>query len=223
MAGVFREEDYREMLRLLPPAGLYAELRHNDARMPDGTYARLEFLLTDDNLARLDPAGRRLWRECARALRQADVHDALAGRLGEDPTGARRRTEARTSLRLSLLRDLPGYFIRPHRDIPRKVLTAQFYLPADDRGAALGTQFYRRAPGGALERAATVPHLPNTGCAFPVTADSWHGVDPVPEGAPPRDSLMLIWYLAGPAAGLRTGARRASRWLRSVGIGRRAS
>lgn len=216
LTGVFSADDYRDMLRLLPPSDCYAELRHKDARASGRDYTRREFLLTDENLSHLrDAAMQRLWRECAEALRHPDVRQALFARLASDAPGSR----ARTTMRLSLLRDLPGYFIRPHRDIPRKILTAQIYLPSDGRGVALGTQLYGRTPSGALERAATIPYLPNSGYAFSVNADSWHGVDTIPAGTAPRDSLMLIWYLAGAAAPLHTAVRRAVNWLESVRAG----
>ena len=69
--------------------------------------------------------------------------------------------------------------------------------------------FYRRGDSGLLEIDSTVPYLPNSGYAFPVTEGSWHGVDPIPPGAPPRDSLMLIWYVDG--AWKKLGRRRGRR------------
>ncbi len=215
LSDVFGGEDYREILRLLPPRHAYSELRHKDARLPDGTYSRLEFSLTLERMERLDRDRRRFWAGVADALRHPDIAREFAARFAE--LGCQVPIESGSVLRLSLTRDFPGYSIRPHQDIPSKLLTVQIYLPPDDRGSAMGTNFYRRGAAKVLERDVSVPYLPNTGYAFAVTENSWHGVDTIPPGAPDRDSLMLVWNAEGAAAKLATSARLTLRRLRSGG------
>lgn len=212
LSCVFGKEEYRDIRRLLPGNADYAELRHKDARLPDGTFSRLEFQLTGERLARLDPNRRRYWSEFAAALRHGNVARAFAARFAELKCDV--PLEKGSTLRLSLVRDFPGYFIRPHQDVPSKLLTVQIYLPQDDGESDRGTIFYRRGDSGLLEIDSTVPYLPNSGYAFPVTEGSWHGVDPIPPGAPPRDSLMLVWYVEGAWKKLEAAARQARRWLR---------
>lgn len=48
--------------------------------------------------------------------------------------------------RVSLVRDLPGYWIEPHPDSPVKVVTLQLYLPAEGSPRGLGTSFYPLPP-----------------------------------------------------------------------------
>ncbi|MCE2423435.1 MAG: hypothetical protein J4G03_09065 [Gemmatimonadetes bacterium] len=60
-----------------------------------------------------------------------------------------------------------------------------------------------------------LPFLPSTGYAFGVTPSSWHGVDRIPGGESPRNSLMLTWYLDGGWQKLRASAAQAARSLRS--------
>ena len=213
--GVFSEETYRDLLGRLPSTDLYVELRHKDAKLPDGSFARLEFGLTEANLRRLNGSERTFWNGIVHQLRDPGVERALAEKFACAWSGRPLEAAAKTTLRISLLRDLPGYAISPHQDIPRKVVTAQFYLPRDGRHADLGTTLYRHTGPGELERTVTLPFLPNSGYSFPVTANSWHGVDPVPVGVPPRDSLMLIWYLDEVWPKLRASAQQAARAVRS--------
>ncbi len=215
LSDVFGGEDYREILRLLPPRHAYAELRHKDARLPDGTYSRLEFPLTLERMERLDRDRRRFWAGIADALRHPDIAREFAARFAE--LGCQVPIESGSVPWLSLTRDFPGYSIRPHQDIPSKLLTVQFYLPPDDRGSAMGTNFYRRGGAGALERDVSVPFLPNSGYALAVTENSWHGVDIIPPGAPGRDSLMLVWHAGGAVARLAAQARLTLRRLRLGG------
>lgn len=92
---------------------------------------------------------------------------------------------------VALMRDLPGFFISPHPDKPEKLATLQLYLPADDSQKGLGTCFYSDE-GRAL--ALKLLFSPNTGYAFKVTKDSWHGVQRIPPGSAPRHSLLIVWY-----------------------------
>ena len=216
--SVFQEETYRNMVDHLPPTERYVALRHKDAKLPDGSYARVEFQLTDRNLQSLNGLGRRVWTAVAEAMRHPDVERVLTVKFAAAIAGRSINPTPRTSLRMSLLRDLPGFFLRPHQDIPRKLITAQFYLPVHGSHRDLGTSLHRRADtcdGGGLERVKTVPFLPNTGYAFTATAASWHSVDPIPAGVNARDSLMLIWYLDGAWLSFRASSEQAARSLRS--------
>jgi len=40
-----------------------------------------------------------------------------------------------------------------------------------------------------------MPFLPAADHAFAVNARSWHGVDAIPAGSQPRDSLLPTYYL----------------------------
>ena len=213
---LFAEESYRQLIGLLPRATHYAELRHKDAILADGSCARLEFPLTEESLRTLEGTRRRFWKAVADALRHPLVKHAFAKKLAASIASRSIPADARTNLRISLLRDLPGYRIRPHQDIPQKLITVQFYLPADLSQIHLGTSLYRRNGVGELERLVRLPFLPNTGYAFGVTPRSWHGVDRIPGGGEsPRNSLMLTWYLDGGWQKLRASAAQAARSLRS--------
>ena len=137
-------------MRLLPLSDDYVELRHKDAKLPDNTFSRLEFPITHEQLERLDDEHCRCWSDFASTLNHPSVANAFMEKFAELDLHV--SLVGRTSLRLSLVRDFPGYRIRPHQDIPSKILTAQIYLPQDDRHPELGTNFYTRDETGGQER-----------------------------------------------------------------------
>ena len=175
---VFPDDAYRALLDHLPDASSYGELPHKDAMRPDGTSSRLEFPLTQERIGTLDGRRRSFWKPAADALGRPEVKEALSTAFASAVARRRVRRLPETTVRISLLRDLTGYKIRPHQDIPLKLFTMQLYLPLQPGNEHLGTTFYRVGrEGRRLERAVTLPFRPNSGYAFAVTADSWHGVD----------------------------------------------
>ncbi len=145
LSSIFKQEDYQDILRLLPSSNDYTELRHKDAILPDNTSSRLEFLLTSDRLKRLDSERYEFWNNLIRAFHHPGVACAFSARFSE--LGCNVPLKTRGALRLSLVRDYPGYFIRPHQDIPYKLMTTQIYLPDSDRHSDLGTKLYTGGGG----------------------------------------------------------------------------
>jgi hypothetical protein len=101
-----------------------------------------------------------------------------------------------------LMRDRQQYSLSPHTDSPRKVVAALFYLPPDNSLSHLGTTLYapkdkaRRHDGRShLSRAEfdivrSMPYRANTLFAFPKTAVSFHGVEPIE--MPAQRDIMLF-------------------------------
>lgn len=86
-----------------------------------------------------------------------------------------------------LVRDLPGYRIRPHTDAADKVFSVILYLSGDH-----GTRLYRWEPSGcALVPKFELSGAPNTALAFERTQDSYHGVEPTERE---RNLLILTAY-----------------------------
>jgi hypothetical protein len=222
--------DYPALLAALPPDRYYRELRHSDALLPDGHSARLQFPLLPANIARLPPPTRATWRAVAQAAAAPAVIEALRGRFAAALSQASGKPATQLRLRpyLTLFRDLGGYRIAIHPDSPRKAITLQFYLPADDAQLHLGTLFHRRDPAGDAARDAVggasegdggyalvqaMRFAPNSGYAFAVTPSSFHSVAPMRTDDRPRNSLMLIVsHDRGP---LVEGFKRARAWLRA--------
>jgi hypothetical protein len=82
--------------------------------------------------------------------------------------------------------DEPGYELVPHTDMPHRLITAVFYLPADASGASQGTEILRgkhadpegfdKAFDDRFETVATIPYLPNSALFFQRTDWSYHAV-----------------------------------------------
>ena len=177
---------YAKLLANLPDASAYRDLEHRDAKREDGTSTRQQFTFRDKELAGLPEHQRELWTTVRDAFTSLEVAEALRRTLDINPT-------LKTKPRLMLIRDFPGYRIGIHPDSPSKVITCQFYL-TETSGSHKGNNFYRNKPGG-FELVKTMPFEPNTGYAFAVKHNSWHGVDLVTPEQGERNSLILIQYL----------------------------
>jgi hypothetical protein len=189
---------YRRLLGALPEIRRYREFRHRDAMRPDGHSARRKFYLYPEHLVFLPAEQRAVWREVSRALRSPALEEVFKQKF----RSALERRFGRSIARLSfypipiLLRDLPGYGIGVHGDSLGKAITVQFYLPADDSQAHLGTVLHEGREGAGAERVKKLGFRPATGYAFPVLRrESWHSVTRTREEDGERNSLMLTYYV----------------------------
>lgn len=101
-----------------------------------------------------------------------------------------------------VIHDYPTYYIGPHTDTPRKLVTGIFYLPMTDVNAKHGTELYSCAepdPAGRGHRFSdeykyvkTIPYVPNTALFFRRTDISFHAVT-----ATPVERWLLIFDLFG--------------------------
>lgn len=221
--GVFPPDVYAELLAQLPADAYYRELKHSDAMLPDGRSARLQFPLVPGNIARLPAAQAAFWREVVAGLTAPAVDAAYKAKFAARLEAVRGRPVDRIRLRHfpTLFRDLGGYRISIHPDSPRKAITTQFYLPADDSQVHLGTRFHARNADGSFREVRAMRFAPNSGYAFAVTPESWHSVEPMRPDDKPRNSLMVIvFYDRGPLVEGFKAARASLRgWYdRMVGV-----
>ena len=213
--GAFSPAWYRRLLDSLPEIRRYREFRHRDAMQPDGHSARRKFYLYPEHLRFLPVEQRAVWREVSRALRSPTLQEAFKQTF----RSALERRFGRSIDRLSfypipiLLRDLPGYGIGVHGDSLSKAMTVQFYLPADDSQAHLGTVLHEGRDGAGVERVKKLAFRPATGYAFPVVRrETWHSVTRTRDADGERNSLMLTYYVQdGPLAWL--GHRLKRIWV----------
>jgi hypothetical protein len=152
----FPADLYAAMLSNLPDPKLYHPLNHRDNIQADGTSTRGYLTLAERNdLPRLPGDQRVLWTAVADALGASDVKRAIFSHLRKDLTARFRVPETEvynieTDLQIDLLRDVSGYAIKVHPDSSKRVVTAQFYLPADLSQRDLGTSIYRQERTGLL-------------------------------------------------------------------------
>lgn len=204
------------------PADFYAEiLRH---RLDDDCYTRLTDTGRVDKMmysgarscvfpAEVDnipaPEERRaFWREMFATFRDSEFSaiwlqvfkQGIADKMADNGISV---TNLKVFNEVFLMRDTTTYSLGPHTDTPRKLVSVLFYLPPDDRQAALGTSAYLPKDRGftckggphhpfeMFEKVATMPYLPNTLVAFPQTRRSFHGVEPVTQPDALRDLLLF--------------------------------
>ncbi|MFN0314398.1 MAG: hypothetical protein ACKVQA_05100 [Burkholderiales bacterium] len=194
LENIFPPEAYAELLAMLPHDHYYRELKHSDAIMADGRSARLQFPLLVANIERLPPAQRTFWNQIVAGLNSRKVEQAWRAKFKpvlETITG-KAETAIKFRPHITLFRDLGGYKISIHPDSPRKAITVQYYLPADESQVHLGTVFHDKDASGGFREARAMRFAPNTGYAFAVTPESYHSVKPMSAQDKPRNSLMVI-------------------------------
>lgn len=207
--NVFPEDIYDDLQRLMIASEMMEPLtRHQKA---DGTQTRFQFPLNPPDLARLSGPQRALWEGVTHGLDSPQVKQAvfaklapgLALRYGKSAAEAAKTPAVPRTL---LMRETEGYYIAPHPDTRKKIVTMQFALPVDDSQADLGTTFYQlslspadllRTPRG-FRRAKQMPFRRNCCYAFVVlnnlTKRSWHGREALTQSQGVRNSLLHLYY-----------------------------
>ncbi|MDL2337112.1 MAG: hypothetical protein QFE16_04645 [Pseudomonadota bacterium] len=198
LRNLFPPDFYRQLLDSLPATEHFHELRHQDALRADGSSTRLRLYLYPEQLWFLPAAVRARWSPLSRLLSSRELQDAFKRKF-------RRALEARFGRPIEqlnffavpiIVRDLPGYRIGIHSDVPKKAITVQFYLPEDDSQKHLGTVFHDGPSGEAALRTRKMPFLPACGYAFPVQQqESWHSAETTTEADGERRSIMLTYYV----------------------------
>lgn len=212
MADVFDPESYRALLAAMPERRFYHELGHRDALRPDGSSTRLRMYLYPELLWRLPANQKSVWLPVARALCSKRLEHAFKRKFRVALENRFGKPVERIGLYPIpiLLRDLPGYRIGIHSDVPTKAITVQYYLPSDGSQRQIGTIFHEGDSGELAERTTQMPFMPASGYAFPVTAKkSWHSTAKTTDADGERASMMVTYYVAdSPKTWLKYRMRR---------------
>ena len=204
----FPQDVYAELLERMPAPGVYFPDNPKRFPRPDGSSSRSLLGLDEANLNRLPAPDRPLWAGVAEALGSPLLKARIFEMLGSDLrlrflTQRHKVANIPANPRPTLVRDIGSFSIEPHPDTRAKIVTTGFYLARDRSQIQLGTALYRlrlfdwrnlittRSP---LKKFKQFEFRPNTGFAFAVGHTSWHGVDPVPESAGVRNTLLNFYY-----------------------------
>ena len=79
---------------------------------------------------------------------------------------------ANSYVRLEILNDNQGFYLKPHCDIPEKLISSLIYVNQTGENVSLGTDLYDEK----LELKHTVPFWHNYGYVFP-GPNKWHGME----------------------------------------------
>lgn len=185
--NMFPDEFYWQMIDHLPETRFYEQLAHRDAMLPNGESARRVFSLEQEAINTLPGRLKDFWTAYAPVFHSGRTVQAIFSKFGHPPA---------TVPLIRLYRDLAGYKILPHPDIPEKQATTQFYLPRDRERLYLGTCLYEQDAGDPeqFHKVKQFAFAPNTGYSFQVSETSWHGVEESHAAESPRDSIMIIYH-----------------------------
>ena len=217
MEEVLGPKSYSALLAAMPDRHHYHDLKHRDAVRNDGTSTRLRMYLYPELLWRLPADSRRIWQPVAQAL----CSHALEAAFKEKFRTALEQRFGKPVEKIGmypvpiLLRDLPGYRISVHSDVPTKAITVQFYLPEDQSQRHIGTIFHQGNEGADVKKTTQMPFMPASGYAFPVTqTKSWHSAAKTSEKDGERVTMMVTYYVADtPFTWLKYRLRRALLWV----------
>jgi hypothetical protein len=196
-SNAFPNSVYDAMLAHLPPCEVYQPANMVKYARPDGRCSRNVADLATV-VTHMTGDARDVWMAVRAALASDTLRRAVCTTLRVPDRG---RPVSR------LVHDLPGYWIEPHPDTRTKHVTMQFYLAADSNHEELGTTLYRLNPfrlavltgrASLMEKAGQFPFRPNTGYAFGVRWNSFHGVELMSDAAGDRHTLMNIYYRKDP-------------------------
>lgn len=76
-------------------------------------------------------------------------------------------------VRLEVICDRQGFWLKPHCDIEEKLLSGLFFVNQCGESEDLGTDFYDKS----LNHVKTVPYKHNYGYFFTSGPDTWHGME----------------------------------------------
>ena len=76
-------------------------------------------------------------------------------------------------VRLEVIGDKKGFWLKPHKDIPEKLMTMMIWANPYKESEKIGTDLYNNE----LEIVKTVKYVHNTGYFFSSEQDTWHGLE----------------------------------------------
>ncbi len=192
--GVIPKEFYAELIRNIPNISHFS----SSERYP----RRYALDLASNELNQLSSTQLRFWSEVIRIFQNDDFMNAIIQKFRPDLKGSRPNLQSS----LHLIRDQSNYSIGPHTDLPSKVITLLFYLPATENQKHLGTSIYvpktrgficktgAHYPFHGFDKTLTVPFLPNSVFGFARSDVSFHGVESTEEHEMERRLLIYtIW------------------------------
>ena len=80
---------------------------------------------------------------------------------------------SKSFVRLEIIGDKKGFWLKPHKDIPEKLMTMMIWANPNNEHENLGTDLYNEK----FELVKTIKYHHNTGYFFSSGNDTWHGLE----------------------------------------------
>ncbi len=126
----------------------------------NGVDGQMRCYVTDENVDRFPAIGtlidEMVSKECA---------EAIGDMIGRDLSGQ--------FLRVEVVCDRKGFWLKPHTDIKEKLMSMLLYVNPHNESETLGTDIY----DGKLNRIKTLRYVDNYGYMFAPAHNTWHGLE----------------------------------------------
>ncbi len=126
----------------------------------EGIDGKLRVFLEKDNMNLL-PKGMELIED----LKNKEVIDSIQEKIKKDLKNS--------FIRVEYIADRKGFWLKPHLDIPEKLMTMMLFINPYNESDNLGTDFYDEDK----KLVKTVPYKHNTGYFFASGSNTWHGLE----------------------------------------------
>ena len=126
----------------------------------DGIDGKLRVFLEKDN-SNLLPNGIELIED----LKDKEVIDAVQEKI--------KKNLSNSFIRIEYICDRKGFWLKPHLDIPEKLMTMMLFINTYDESEKLGTDFYDLD----MKLVKTIPYRHNSGYFFASGNNTWHGLE----------------------------------------------
>ena len=98
-------------------------------------------------------------------LQSKEVHETISKMINRDLSNS--------YVRLEVICDREGFWLKPHCDIKEKLMSGLIFVNNTNESEELGTDFYNEK----LEKVKTVPYKNNYGYMFTSGPNTWHGME----------------------------------------------
>ena len=98
-------------------------------------------------------------------LQKKDIYKKIGSLLNKDLSNS--------FVRLEIIGDKKGFWLKPHKDIPEKLMTMMIWANPYNESENLGTDLYDKD----FKLVKTIKYLNNNGYFFSSGDDTWHGLE----------------------------------------------
>ena len=98
-------------------------------------------------------------------LQQKNIHTKIGNFLNKDLSNS--------FVRLEIIGDKKGFWLKPHKDIPEKLMTMMIWANPYQESENLGTDLYDKD----FKLVKTIKYVHNNGYFFSSGEDTWHGLE----------------------------------------------
>jgi len=198
LENLWPEEFNELMLDSIPPNRKFEVFKFPEESYTENGWTRKRIVLNKKGFKGIKEPCRSLWVGLVDFFNSPEYISAVLDLVGLGMRdGQLPRNRFKPKLVVQLLKDFPGYQIKPHPDSESKVMTAQYYLtrvPVENAGTIMYRRRVDAREGNVFTPFRTMEFTPRSGYVFARKECSWHGVERLTDEAP-RHSIIVRFYI----------------------------